>query len=127
MELVTDARCENMTVATDHRLLSQWMLQLCQVIGMTPVGEPELWDFPWPGGTVGAPTAFLPLKESGISVHVYPEFDYVYLNVFSCKAFDPKKAKRFIRRSLQVRTMRSRVFQRGIDMETGAPLELRQM
>ena len=125
MELIGDLYCENMRVLTDHRLLSLWMLRLCQIIGMTPVGKPIIEDYPWPGGTEGAPSVCLFLQESSITVHVYPEFDYLFLNVFSCKAFDPTKAKDFIKRSLKVRNATYHVLQRGLDLETRQPLRLK--
>ena len=91
MHLIMDARCQNLSPLMNHTTLSKWMVELCEVMGMTPYGEPIIQDFPFPGGS-DVPSAYLFIKESAIVVHLYPEFDYIYLDVFSCKKFDASKA-----------------------------------
>jgi len=123
MHLIIDARCSNISLLMNHATLSKWMLELCEVIGMTPQGKPIIQDFPFPGGS-DVPSACLFIKESAIVVHPYPEFDYVFIDVFSCKKFDTDRAIKFIEDTLGVVKRTTYLFQRGIDMESKEPLRL---
>jgi len=127
MHLIIDARCQNQQVMTDKHLLSKWIIRLCHVIGMTPVGPVHTISFPFPGSDKPAISACQFLGESAIVAHPYPEFDYMYLDVFSCKEFDTEKAVEFIQRTLKVTESTIHLFQRGIDMETRAPVPLREV
>jgi len=124
MHLILDIRCTNQELLINHESLSEWMLLLCHEIGMTPVGNPIIQDFLWPGGKVAVPSACLFLAESSITLHVYPEFNYLYLDIFSCKNFDTAKAIEFVNRTLSVTHRTTYAFKRGINMETREPLQL---
>ena len=124
MELIMDARCSNKHILTSEALLSEWIRSLCNLIGMTPVGPVYMESFPFPGSTEKAISACQFLGESGIIVHPYPEFDFIYINVFSCRDFDALKAVRFIKNTLKITESTTYLFQRGINMETRAPVKL---
>lgn len=75
---------------------SEWMRaylgELPALIGMTPVGEPVIEEFPhWPGGAPsgvqfidGGNTGVQVLKESAITIHTYPEHYALELVIDSC-------------------------------------------
>lgn len=64
---------------TDATLLSQTLTEAARAACMTPLSEPVLHRFP--GGGL---TGFLPLAESHIAFHSYPEYGYLAADVFTC-------------------------------------------
>ena len=51
-----------------------------------------------PGATIEGISAFVMIAESHISIHTFPEKDYVFMDVFSCKSFDAEKAAKKVKR-----------------------------
>jgi S-adenosylmethionine decarboxylase len=64
---------------TDTDLLRQALRDAAAAAGMTPLSEPVLHTFP--GGGL---TGFLPLAESHIAFHSYPELEYIAMDCFTC-------------------------------------------
>lgn len=64
------------------------LLEAAQVSGMTPLSAPAVYVFP--GGGL---TAFLPLAESHLAVHTYPERRFAAADLFTCGP-DPEAPER---------------------------------
>ncbi|MBB6052691.1 adenosylmethionine decarboxylase [Armatimonas rosea] len=64
---------------TNAHGLAQALLAAAQAAEMTPLSEPVVHVFP--GGGV---TAFLPLAESHLALHTYPERGYIAADCFTC-------------------------------------------
>ena len=126
MHLIVDFRCSNYKLMRDQNALAEWMLDIVEKIGMTAFGEPTIVDYPFPSRVGTALSATLFLGESSIVVHTYPEFNHVFLDVFSCKDFDEFATMDYIDESWgRIGNRQAIVIQRGINMETGEPLPLR--
>lgn len=99
------------------RLLDgDWKLFLAkctEAIGMTPVCEAAVWNYPIEGrGGVGM-TAFQPLMESFIALDTWSDHDGAYLFIASCRKFDVSQLAKTIRE-----------FALGV-VDSGAPSTLR--
>jgi len=122
MELLVNFYCKNVVLMRDKGALRQWLLDMAKEIGMTPYGRPKVVDYPFPEREGTALSAVVFLGESSITIHTYPEFKHVFLNVFSCKDFNVWTARAYIEHTFQASGMKYFAFQRGIDMKTGKPL-----
>jgi S-adenosylmethionine/arginine decarboxylase-like enzyme len=94
VELLLDLKsCDLADVST--RRLTEFFVKLCEVIGMTRYGEPLLWEDhsnePHLNGTSGVQF----ITTSNVVCHALPLLGAVYVNVFSCREFDPEVAKQF--------------------------------
>lgn len=81
--------CDRAVITNPAELLS-WAQRLAQKIGMTPYGEPWIEHF-GPAGKVGW-TVFFPITESNFTVHANDDSLSAFVNIFSCKIFDPELA-----------------------------------
>ncbi len=75
---------KNKEVLHDHDFLRRWLPELCELIGMHPVGDVLIQPYGhWEGG---APSAVQFVEESAVIVHTYPERVYIEVMLQSCKA-----------------------------------------
>lgn len=93
-ELLLDIHgCDLADDSTDR--LCDYFRKLCELIKMTRVGEPHVWiensDVPHLKGKSGVQF----IMTSNVVCHTLPLLGEVYVNIFSCKEFDPEAAKQF--------------------------------
>jgi S-adenosylmethionine decarboxylase len=96
MELLLDLKgCDPalMTRATTER----FMAALCERIGMRRVGELLFWENTSGDPTLHGPSAYQYIETSNIGLHFLSLVGAIYVNIFTCKAFDPRDAESFCR------------------------------
>ena len=101
---------------TDADALARCLLNAARAARMTPLSAPVLHRFP--GGGL---TGFLPLAESHIAFHTYPERGYLAADVFTCGPCPPEAALDVLRAALSPGRECVRVVPRGesLDVEAG--------
>jgi S-adenosylmethionine decarboxylase len=80
----------------DADLLASALIDAAAAANMTALSAPVLHRFP--GGGL---TGFLPLAESHIAFHTYPERGYLAADVFTCGACPPDAAVAVLRAAFQ--------------------------
>ena len=94
IELLLDLKGCDLSDSSRQKL-ADYFAQLCDLIDMKRHGEPLFWEdhsgIPHLHGT----SALQFIETSNVVCHPLPMLKAVYLNVFSCKAFDTELAKRF--------------------------------
>ena len=114
MHIILDGYAKNQNLLMLDSLLRDWLIKTAKLIGMTVYGEPVVVDFPWPGSNYTALSAICFLGESSIVVHTYPEFNFVFIDVFSCKDFDCDNLEGNICRDFGIAMPHVLQLQRGI-------------
>jgi hypothetical protein len=76
-------------------VLQDFFIRLCDLIGMKRHGEPVFWEDHSGIPHLHGLSAIQFLETSNVVCHPLPMLKAVYVNVFSCKAFDTDAAKRF--------------------------------
>lgn len=104
---------------TDAELLSRCLLEAARAAGMTPLSAPVLHRFPSRAdGKPGGLTGFLPLAESHIAFHTYPEWGYLAADIFTCGVCPPDAAVAVLRDVLQPGREQVRRIARGEERES---------
>jgi len=75
-------------------VIRQFVIDLCDVIEMRRFGEPTIINFGEDPRVSGYSLVQL-IETSNICAHFADESRAVYLDIFSCKKFDPEAAARF--------------------------------
>lgn len=96
VELILDLHgCDISTFTKEN--LGRFFVELCDLIEMKRHGEPMYWfddsDIPHLRGVSGIQF----IETSDVVVHCLDILEAVYLNLFSCKEFDPHVAEAFIK------------------------------
>ena len=85
-------------------------------IGMTKMTLPYVvkWLDKFAHGTEGI-SGFVMIAESHISIHTFPDQDYVFMDIFSCKDFDAEKAIKYLVDAFEATKYERYILKRGID------------
>ena len=113
--LTIDASFCNRKKLADQGLVYDVLNHLPDKIGMTKMTLPYSVKWMDPGATIQGISGFVMIAESHISIHTFPEKDYVFIDVFSCKCFDVDKAIELIVNAFEAKKYKKEVIVRGED------------
>ncbi len=113
--LTIDASGCDRAKLVDQLALYRLLNELPAKIGMTKMTLPYVveWLDKW-AATPGF-SGFVMLAESHISVHTFPDSDYVFIDIFSCRDFEVEKAKKLLMKAFGAKKATVNLVQRGLD------------
>ncbi len=113
--LIIDASGCDRSKLVDQTFLYRLLNELPGKIGMTTVTLPYVveWKDKW-ADTPGF-SGFVILAESHVSLHTFPDSDYVFLDIFSCRNFDVENAKKELIKAFGAKKATVNVIPRGLD------------
>ena len=85
-------------------------------IGMTKMTLPYVckWMDKFSDGTEGI-SGVVMIAESHISIHTFPDQDYVFMDIFSCRNFDTEKAIKYLVGAFGAKKFKTNILKRGTD------------
>lgn len=90
-------------------------------IGMTPIAPPYVTRYVGSKPEDWGISGFVLIAESHIALHTFPDHGYVWLDIFSCKAFEADPAIDVIRRQFELQDLRVSVLERGLEYPHAVP------
>ena len=112
--LLTLRKC-NLSRLEDYDAIYQLLADLPGQIGMTLIDEPRLLRYTppddKPNDNYGL-SGFAMLAESHVSLHTWPEYRRVYIDVFSCNSFNTLKTTKLLVNLFEGRVDKIQVIQR---------------
>lgn len=107
--IVDAAGCDKQKIA-DYDNIYAFTKQLVKDIDMVAYGEPQIVDF-GTGNKAGYSLVQL-IETSNICAHFVNEYGDVYLDVFSCKNFDPEVVEGLVYKYFGAKTIGSKFLNR---------------
>ena len=89
--------------------------QLPDKIGMTKMTLPYVARWHDKGAKIPGVSGFVMIAESHISIHTFPEKDYVFVDVFCCRSFDVEKVTKFFTDAFGAKEVCKKEVKRGLD------------
>ena len=113
--LTIDGKGCDFDMLRDINLVYKALNELPNIIGMTKMTLPYVvpWKDKW--AEVPGISGFVMIAESHISIHTFPEDDYVFIDIFSCKGFDTDIAIKYFKKLFGIRKMTLNLVKRGLD------------
>ena len=84
-------------------------------IGMTKIMPPYVFRYEGSKPEDWGVSGFVLIAESHISIHTYPEKNYLSLDIFSCKEFDVARATKIVQDYFSIQKVEKKVFNRGTE------------
>jgi S-adenosylmethionine decarboxylase len=111
-ELTLDCRSCDKAAITDAKVLDAFARTLVKAIDMKPYGEPQLVHFAeHDPEAAGYPLVQL-IETSSITGHFIDKNGDAYINIFSCKHFDPVKAVEVVNNLLRPENVKQNFYTR---------------
>ena len=92
--IVDASHCDHEAI-TDYKTIYDFAKQLVKDIDMVAYGEPQIINFG--SGDKEGYTLVQLIETSNIVAHFANDIDAVFLDVFSCKEYDPKVVEKLVR------------------------------
>lgn len=99
----------------DYERLYDLLNELPGVMNMTKMTLPHVVKWLDQGAKVPGFSGFVMIAESHISFHTFPERNFVFVDLFSCKPFDVEKAVEYIVAFFRPQKVDKQVVTRGRD------------
>ena len=125
MHLIMDAHATNTGLLSNTDKLKALLLELVDAVGMKAISEPDVREYRAGNGYERGLSGVIFLAESSITVHTYPEYGFVFIDVFSCREFDYKDIKQNLANAFGIAGYTSYIFDRGITKGIITPATLR--
>ena len=100
---------------TDQSHVYDILSKLPEKLGMTKMTLPHVVKWLDPGSTVDGISGFVMIAESHISIHTFPEKNYVFMDIFSCREFDAEMAIRYLTKAFNSTKYEKNILKRGMD------------
>ena len=115
------SRCDKQKLASQS-LVYDILNDLPAKIGMTKMTLPYVakWLDKFADGTPGI-SGVVMIAESHISIHTFPDQDYIFMDIFSCRSFDTEKAIKYLINAFGVRKYETHILKRGMDFPPKIP------
>ena len=112
MHLIVDAACCDRDIVTDAEQLADFVSDLVETIGMKAFGAPVIEHFAEHLPDAAGYSLVQLIETSNITGHFCDRTGDAYIDVFSCKAFNPDIAVDLIRERLGARSVSRTVIMR---------------
>ena len=99
----------------DYEFIFNFLLNLPDKIGMTRITQPYVFPYEGKVPEDKGITGIVIIAESHCSAHTFPEKDYVFIDVFSCKSFDYEATADYIINEFEAKVVEKNVVMRGRD------------
>ena len=97
----------------DVNFVFNFLDELPSMIGMTKIMPPYTFSYSGLKPEDWGVSGIVLIAESHISMHTFPEKNYVSLDIFSCKDFDVEAAADIIASKFEAKTYEKNFFMRG--------------
>ena len=115
MHLLIDGYGGDSQKMQDQRFLLRFLDEYPAVLGMTKISKPTVLNYDAPQPEDSGLSGFVVIAESHVSVHTFPQRNYVNIDIFSCKSFDSQRALQDVKDIFGLQRVKSWVVDRGLE------------
>lgn len=121
MHLLIDGSFGDINKMYDQEALTGFLLEYPATLGMNIIHGPVVLPYSAPDPLDSGISGFVVIAESHISIHTFPERNYINIDIFSCRPFDSDKALRDIKTFFSLKTIKSWLVERGLEYLDKSP------
>jgi S-adenosylmethionine decarboxylase len=121
LHLLIDGSFGDINKMYDQEALTGFLLEYPATLGMNIIHGPVVLPYSAPDPLDSGISGFVVIAESHISIHTFPERNYINIDIFSCRPFDSDKALRDIKTFFSLKTIKSWLVERGLEYLDKSP------
>jgi len=118
LHLIVDGYYCNQQALSDSKGLMNFLGTFPEIISMNAISEPQVQEYHGSKSEDWGLSGFVLIAESHISVHTFPEKNFVNVDIFSCKAFDVYFSVEVIKKQFRTGRIQHQVLSRGLEYLT---------
>ena len=115
MHLIIDGYGAPAELLRDVDFIYRFLDDYPSSLAMTKMTQPQVYTYVGATPQDWGLSGFVLIAESHISIHTFPDRNYLNIDVFSCKEFDTDNALAFLRQHFALGQLRSWVLERGLE------------
>jgi len=115
LHLLIDGSFGDIDKMYNQEALTSFLKEYPSTLGMNIIHGPVVLPYSAPDPLDSGISGFVVIAESHISVHTFPERDYINIDIFSCRSFDSDKAIRDIKTFFSLKNIKSWIVERGLE------------
>lgn len=112
MHLIIDGYGKNKHILQDENFIYELLDTYPAKIGMTKISGPVVFRYSGKKPEDWGVSGLVFIAESHIGLHTFVERNFINIDVFSCKDFDPKQVMNDLRDAFELVRMRTSVIRR---------------
>ena len=114
MHLLIDGYGADPELLADQSLIEEFLDEFPSQIGMTKISSPQIHNYVGEVPEDWGVSGFVIIAESHISIHTFPDRQYVNIDIFSCKEFDDQSTLDKLQTRFNLTNVRSWSVSRGL-------------
>ncbi len=115
MHLLIDGYGADPELLADQQLIAEFLDEFPSQIGMTKISSPQVHNYVGAVPEDWGVSGFVIIAESHISIHTFPDRQYVNIDIFSCKEFDDQSTLDKLQTKFNLTNVRSWSVSRGLE------------
>jgi S-adenosylmethionine decarboxylase len=115
LHLLIDGSFGDINKMYNQDALTSFLREYPSTLGMNIIYGPVVLPYSAPNPLDSGISGFVVIAESHISVHTFPEHNYINIDIFSCRSFDSDKAISDIKAFFSLQTIKSWLVERGLE------------
>lgn len=128
--LVLDGYSTKQALLCDMERIRSFLDECPGRMGMTKIMPPYVFRYQGNAPQENGVSGIVIIAESHISIHTFPDRNYLSVDVFSCKPFDVEEATQYLVESFGIHEFNRKVLDRGVeypkDIRETVPLVLEE-
>ena len=118
MHLVVDGYGADPEKLKDTDLIYRFLDEYPDAIGMTKIVPPQVYTYRGQTDEDWGVSGFVVIAESHISIHTFPDRQYVNIDIFSCKEFDASSSLDDVKETFSLSDVKVWTLERGLEYTT---------
>ena len=115
MHLMIDGYTADRNLLWDATIVREFLEAYPSKLDMTPISSPNVVTYKGSNKSDWGISGVVLIAESHISVHTFPERNYLNVDIFSCKWFDSERASSEVAKLFGVERTETQLLERGIE------------
>lgn len=118
VHLTIDIENCNREKLIDNKFIYRLLSDLPSKLNMQKITLPYTMEWKDKFSNIPGITGFVVIAESHCSIHTFPEQDYVFMDIFSCRHFETEKIIEFLKKEFGSDKATINIIERGNNFKT---------